>query len=238
MVNMSMDAKVDAKSASSKTKKGGRRGKGRPNDPRKLVGRDAIVQAAREFLKTNAPSSVNRIAIARFAGVDPALIRYYFGTTDALLTAVATEISAEMHDRIHAAVAVGASTQQKLANRIAAFLAMHAENPHLNQLIVQQILRGTGEKARHARSAMIEDSVGTLKKILDEGASRNELRPVDARLLHIALIGMCDFFFTGRPVVEKLFGTGADDRKLIDSYGEFLVSLIISGLTKGPKLKK
>lgn len=227
-----MIAKAAAKLKASKSTKRGRRGKGRPDGPGKSVGRQAIIRATRKFLQTNPPSSVNRLVIARFAGVDPALIRYYFGTIDGLLTAVAAEIATEMHDSIHAAVAVGSSAAQKLRNRVGAFLAMHAENPHLNQLIVQQILRGTGDKAQRARAAMIEDSITTLKKILDDGEERNELRHVDARFLHVALIGMCDFFFTGRPVLEKLFGKRASDRKLIDDYGEFLVSLIINGITK------
>lgn len=216
----------------SKTVKRGRRRKGRPNDPSKSVGRDAIIRATRKFLKTNTPSSVNRLAIARVAGVDPALIRYYFGTIDELLTVVAAEISVEMHDSINAAVTTGTSAGEKLGNRIGAFLAMHVENPHLNQLIIQQILRGTGQKAQRARVAMIEDSVTTLKNILDEGVRRHELRPVDPRFLHVALIGMCDFFFTGRPVLEKLFGKRRSDRKLIDEYRAFLVSLIISGLAE------
>jgi TetR/AcrR family transcriptional regulator len=228
-----MSSKARAKSKTARPTKRGRRGQGRPDDPSKSVGRDAIVRATRQFLKTNAPSSVNRLAIARFAGVDPALIRYYFGTIDGLLTTVAAEIAAEMHDTIHAAVAGGASSGDKLRNRIGAFLAMHAENPHLNQLIVQQILRGTGAKALKARTAMIEDSVTSLKKILDEGVKRKELKSTDARFLHVALIGMCDFFFTGRPVLEKLFGKRASERKLIDEYGEFLVALIMSGLAHG-----
>lgn len=231
---MPVPPKASAQSAAKKSKHG-RRGKGRPDDPSKFVGRHTIVRATREFLKTNAPASVNRLAIARFAGVDPALIRYYFGTIDGLLTAVASEIAEELHDSIHAAVAGGRSAGEKLRNRIGAFLAMHSENPHLNQLIVQQILGGTGENAKRARAAMIEDSVITLKKILDEGAKRDELRPVDARFLHIALIGMCDFFFTGRPVVEKLFGKRASDRTLTEEYGEFLASLILLGLAKNAK---
>ncbi len=232
---MPVSPKAGVRPPAKKTIKRGRRGKGRPDDPSKLVGRDAIIRATREFLKTNPPASVNRLAIARFAGVDPALIRYYFGTIDGLLTAIASEIARELHDSIHAAVAGETSAGGKLRNRIGAFLAMHVENPHLNQLIVQQILRGTGENALRARVAMIEDSVTTLKKILDEGNKDGELRRVDARLLHVALIGMCDFFFTGRPVVEKLFGERASDPALIEEYGDFLGSLILLGLKKSAR---
>src|SRR4051812_7900415 len=77
------------------TRAGKPRRSGRPDHPRNAVGREAIIAATRDLLKLKPPSALSRIEIARFAGIDSSLIRYYFGTKDALLTAVATEISTE-----------------------------------------------------------------------------------------------------------------------------------------------
>lgn len=209
-----------------------KRGQGRPKGPKALVGRDAIVRSTRELLKHKPPSALTRADIARFAKVDPALIRYYFGTIEALLTAVATQINTEMHARIRDAVDSAGSSEEKLRQRIRIFLAMHAENPHLNQLVVQKILGGRQRDARAARASMVQDSLRTLDDILVEGHRAGRLCAVDPRFLHIALIGMCDFFFTGGPVVEELFPE-ADDR-LLESYGEFLTGLILRGLAAAP----
>jgi AcrR family transcriptional regulator len=205
-----------------------KRGQGRPKNPQASVGRDGIINATRELLKQKAPNEVTRADIARFARVDPALIRYYFGTTDALLTAVAAQINSDMHARIRAAIETGGSSEEKLHLRIRAFLAMHAENPHLNQLVVQKILGSRHREARAARAEMVKDSVRTLEAILEEGRRAGRLRATDDRFLHIALIGMCDFFFTGHAVVEELFGPA--DGRLLDAYGEFLTDLIVGGL--------
>jgi TetR/AcrR family transcriptional regulator len=210
-----------------------KRGQGRPKDPNALVGRDAIINATRELLRHRPPSAVTRADIARFAQVDPALIRYYFGTTEALLTAVASQINSEMHARIRAAVKIAGSSEEKLRQRIRTFLAMHAENPHLNQLIVQKILGSRQREARLARAEMVKDSLRTLEDILIEGHRAGRLRAVDPRFLHIALIGMCDFFFTGRPVVDELFPDA--DERLLESYGEFLADLILGGLAAPSK---
>ena len=206
----------------------GKRGQGRPKDPKSSVGRESIIDATRELLKTRPPQAISRADIARFARVDPGLVRYYFGTTEALLTAVATKINADMHQRIRDAVSTAGSSEEKLRQRIRTFLAMHEENPHLNRLVIQKILDGRQREARAARAEMVKDSLRTLEDILAEGGKAGKFRAVDARLLHIALIGMCDFFFTGRQVVDELF-PNADDR-LLDSYGEFLTNLILSGL--------
>jgi AcrR family transcriptional regulator len=207
-----------------------RRRSGRPGHTQNAVGRDAIIAATRELLKIKPPAEVSQIDIARFAGIDSSLIRYYFGTKDALLTAVAAEISTEMHSRIRDAIAGSRDSREQLANRIQAFLAMHAENPHLNHLILQYIVGSTEREAVRARSHMVSDSVAMLKEILDSGEQRGELKSCDARLLHIALIGMCDFFFTGSPVLHEIYGKKAADPQLVKQYGAFISRLIMEGL--------
>jgi AcrR family transcriptional regulator len=211
---------------------------GRPDHPRNAVGREAIIAATRELLKLKPPSALSRIEIARFAGIDSSLIRYYFGTKDALLTAVAAEISTEMHGRIRKAIAKGRTSREQLSNRIQAFLAMHAENPHLNQLMLRYMVASTTGEAVRARSHMVSDSVATLKTILDSGERRGELKSCDAKLLHIALIGMCDFFFTGAPILQEIYGKRASDPQLVKNYGAFISKLVMEGLAAPGPLPK
>ena len=163
---------------------------------------------------------------------DPGLIRYYFGTTDGLLTEVTTQIVEEMHAHINKAIATGRSFDEKVRSRVRASLQMHEQNPHLNDLIIQKILGGTRVGARRARSEMIEGSISTLTAMIEEGTKQGEFRPIDPRFLHIALIGMSEFFFTGHAVVQQLFGR-EPDADLIDEYGRFIADLILSGIA-GP----
>lgn len=205
-----------------------KRGKGRP--PHDQVGRDTIIKLTRELLKQRSPSELTRVEIAAYCGIDPGLIRYYFGSTDDLITEVAAEITDELHARIKAVIAIGHTPSDKLRSRVRASLQMHHENPNLNSLIIQKILGGQRARARNARSAMIEDSLATMSALIDEGVQAGEFDPTDAKFLHIALIGMCDFFFTGRVVVGELFGR-SDDPKLVSAYGDFIADLILSGIT-------
>ena len=65
------------------------RRQGRPPKDNSQTLRDKIIAATRELLRTRPPDTISRIDIARAARVDPALIRYYFGTRDDVLSAVA-----------------------------------------------------------------------------------------------------------------------------------------------------
>src|ERR1700691_4073604 len=65
------------------------RRQGRPPSGNAQGLREKIIAATRELLRTRPPDTISRIDIARAARVDPALIRYYFGTRDDVLRAVA-----------------------------------------------------------------------------------------------------------------------------------------------------
>ena len=67
--------------ATSRTK----RTRGRPRSGLASVGREAIVLAARQLLEKLPPHEVPNVLIARKAGVDPALVRYYFANREELL---------------------------------------------------------------------------------------------------------------------------------------------------------
>src|SRR4051812_37632865 len=67
--------------------RGPKRGQGRPAD--NTVGKETVLATARKLVKEHPPARVTISLIAREAGVDPALVRYYFGDRSNLLLAVA-----------------------------------------------------------------------------------------------------------------------------------------------------
>ena len=80
------------------------------------------------------PGKVTREEIARFAGVNPALIRYYFGDKSTLLTAVVEAISQENLTRLRDTLSQQGTTAERLARRVQLLLQMHIENPYYHQL--------------------------------------------------------------------------------------------------------
>ena len=70
-----------------------RRGKGRPVGSGDGVGKETLIAAAKKLLQELTPAQVTIAAIAREAGADPALVRYYFGSREALLLEVTQQIA-------------------------------------------------------------------------------------------------------------------------------------------------
>src|ERR1700755_3516313 len=97
----------------SKTKPRPVRRTGRPTT-RGSVGKEALVAAAREALKRKPPGEITLNEIAQIAGVDPALIRYYFGQLSDLFAEAATEITRELRGRLAALITHKGSPRESL----------------------------------------------------------------------------------------------------------------------------
>jgi TetR/AcrR family transcriptional regulator len=207
------------------------RAQGRPWMPADAVGREGLIESTRRLLKTVPPEQIKRLEIARYAKVDPALIRYYFGDVRQLLTAVTQDILAEMRVRVTEATNCAGTPRERLRARIHAYIDIYSENPHFHQLMLERIVSGVDAEAARLRADMLAGSIQQLTKLIDDGVRAGEMRQIDPRFLHMAIIGMCAFFFSGRQVFTELFPEEKSRARLIEQYTDF-----VTDLTADPKV--
>ncbi|MBO9580430.1 MAG: TetR/AcrR family transcriptional regulator [Sphingobium sp.] len=206
-----------------------KRGKGRPIAAEKGVGREALIAAARKLLQALPPAQVTIAAIGREAGADPALIRYYFGNRETLLFEVAQQIAQPEHsadsplDDLKPVAGLEAfihrtfrfTRSAKYMQRLMAEELSNAKSPE-----IQQKLR----EWQHEPVAIYDRIKGN-----DDGET---LADFDSLFLHLAVIGIADFFHSGAPVVKMLVPDGTDLVELEKRYEAFVVRLLLDGLKK------
>jgi AcrR family transcriptional regulator len=211
------------------------RGKGRPTT-RGSVGKDALVAAAREALKRKPPGEITLNEIAQIAGVDPALIRYYFGQLCDLFAEAATEITRELRGRLAALIAQKGSARESLQRRILVYLDIFRINPNYHRLIIESVHLSDNPN-RQTVLRLLRQSLEELEDLVREGASSGELKAVDARFLQLAIAAMCEFFFSARPIFQGIFGAEADDPNFVEAYARFITMLVSESLGKTAKAK-
>jgi AcrR family transcriptional regulator len=211
------------------------RGKGRPTT-RGSVGKDALVAAAREALKRKPPGEITLNEIAQIAGVDPALIRYYFGQLSDLFAEAATEITRELRGRLAALIAQKGSARESLQRRILVYLDIFRINPNYHRLIIESDHLSDNPN-RQTVLRLLRQSLEELEDLVREGASSGELKAVDARFLQLAIAAMCEFFFSARPIFQGIFGAEADDPNFVEAYARFITMLVSESLGKTAKAK-
>lgn len=204
-----------------------KRGKGRPAD--NSVGRQALLETTKRLIKDLPPARVTVSLIAREAGVDPALVRYYFGDRSNLLMAVAESMLADS-TRIELDPREPLVAIEQIIRRTAHFTS---STKHIHRLMVDELAdaksTGIGEHLGELNRGAVED-LGQL--MAQDGATG--VRPVNPAFLHLALLGLFDFFASAEPVIRQLVPPGTDMTQLASEYEDFVVDLLLGGLRKQP----
>ncbi len=201
-----------------------KRGQGRPSD--NTVGRDLIRDKTVELLQTHPPARVTLTLIAREAGVDPALIRYYFGNREKLLLEVVEHIFANAPVVNPAAVAPASQLEQ-----IIRFHGSFARSTrHVHRLMVDELADAKSAEVRRMQGEMNRRAVARLEELMasDEG---EHLRQINPEFLHLALVGLFDFFVSAQSVVRNLVPEDTDMEGLALQFEDFVVDLVLNGVS-------
>jgi AcrR family transcriptional regulator len=198
------------------------------------VGRDALVEAARQGLKTKSPAEITLAVIAQIAGVDRALIRYYFGRLDDLLAAAAVEITKDLRSRLASLISQRGSTRSRLERRIEVYLELFRDNPNYHRLVVDHVYRHDSEDKRIVLR-LLRQSVEELDDLLREGVQSGEFRAVDQRMVQIAIGAMCEFFFSAHPVVQAILGGTSGTSTSPSAFAQSVATLIVGPKERGAR---
>lgn len=209
------------------------RQKGRPRSTAARIGSEKVVDTARQLLRQPRPLQISRSEVAKAAGVDEKLVRYYFENYEDLLDQVTDDSIAELEKVMTEASKPQKKPSHVVRERVAALIGFLAENPTFFKLLVDRVYSASG-KAAQARledlnTRAYERHLGAIQAGRKAGEFRDDFDP---RLLYIAIVGMSEFFTTGRPVVEFIFGESGD--KVQARYEKFVFDLIVRGIGRKP----
>jgi AcrR family transcriptional regulator len=208
-----------------------RRPQGRPSTSG-AVGKEAILAAARETLKTVPPGEITFQQVALLAGIDKRLIRYYFGQMPDLLKVVAIEITEELRNRFVASNVRDGSIRHRLRLRISIFWDFFGSNPHFHRLVVDYLLNTTGPE-RDAALDRFRHSIGELQTLLSGEHDSGQAYPLDARFVHVSMAAICEFMFSAKPVFTALFGNEVDTPAFKDRFCDFVTDLVMGSAAIG-----
>ncbi|MBN9477151.1 MAG: TetR/AcrR family transcriptional regulator [Burkholderiales bacterium] len=209
-----------------------KRSAGHPTE-KTMVGKAAIIDAAIALMKTKTPQELSVLEIATAAGVDPALIRYYFTNKQGLMRAAATHIMDQLQARSQVMLGQDAPLEARIRKRLVLLIEALKDNPRFLQLVLNEIYSHVDTPER----------IDTLQGVASRGLALSEallvgregdppLDAIDPRFLHVAFLGLCTFFVDAQPMLKVLFNgeQGAED--LTGRYLDFATRLIMHGIVK------
>jgi len=174
--------------------------RGRPEESRAAI----LKAAVREFAQEGVAGARTE-AIARSAGVNKALLYYYFKDKEALYRAVLDQVFGGVRAAIHNSLSQDLSPREKLASYVCAHFDYVASNPLYPRIVQAEFLRaGHGDPSRLQRLAkqyfwpVFQD----LSTLLKEGTQSGDFRRVDPLHFVPSMISVIVFYFNTAPVLK------------------------------------
>jgi TetR/AcrR family transcriptional regulator len=196
------------------------------------VGRDALLAKTCELLRELSPEKVTRAAVARYTNVDPSLIRYYFQDRASLLVAAAEKLTADFAKNLDSAVKDSDNSPRSLLRaRVHALFDLNVEHPYFHRLLLQEIEPSSAPAAKKLMRELTDRAVGGYEAVLTAGAKDGSLQRANPAYLLLAVIGLCEFFVAGLPILKLASATKLDQKAATSEYREFIGELVLNGLS-------
>jgi AcrR family transcriptional regulator len=179
--------------------------------------RQALLAAARAAFAESGLGGTRIDDIASRAGVDKRLVYYYFGTKDALFTAVLEEVYAGIRNA-EAELRLAELPPVEAITRLVDFTwSYHLEHPEFITLINSENLHRAAHIAQSERIRTLHSPlIGTLGAVLERGREEGVFRGgVDPQQLYISIAGLCYFYLSNRHTLGVIFGRPVDSPKAL-----------------------
>lgn len=212
------------------------RRRGRPRrtgagEPDQAVGREALIDATIELLKTTPPAQITPIAVTRALGVHSSLIRYYFNNRASLLVAVARTLIDRFGQAVEAAAHAADDTPAaRLCARIGRVIDLNASFPHFHQLIVSEIAESADPIGREMIGQLTRRGTTAYASILRGGLADGSFRGMDPALLYVVVVGMAEFFNSALRQLEIAQGGAVAEEEARAAYKAFVCDLVLNGV--------
>ncbi len=176
-----------------------------------------ILDAARTVFLRRGSAGARMQEIAQEAGVNQALLYYYFRSKERLSGAVFQQIAGRIFPALTQTLGAEISLDEKIDRLVALYLENLSQNPFIPGYLLSE-LHHHPERVQQLLTSAIGAEPGRvlpplfekLGKQIDERVRAGTMRRIAPEQFAINLISLCIFPFAARPMLSIIFGM--DDR--------------------------
>jgi AcrR family transcriptional regulator len=167
-----------------------------------------ILGIAEELFATNGYAATSVRQIAEQAGVNPALVHYYFGNKKSLLQDV---MESALVPLVQAIAAMKDDRKTSPESIVRLLVSMAASHPNIPRLMTREVLLPGGEMKQHFIDNMAPGLGGALPGLLGQAQAAGRVRQdIDPAITSMLILALCIFPFIARDLAEPVLGVRFD----------------------------
>lgn len=193
---------------------------------------DLIFEAARTVFHRSGFDGARMQEIADEAGINKALLHYYFRSKDKLFEAVLHDAMNRIGPKFFQVLDSDLPIEEKIKEFVEKYSDTMMENPYLPGFIIHEMHCNTERfKSFVAERRFIK--LGRLKKQLQDGIDEGKYRQISVEQFFLNLFGLCAFPFAAKYAMQAFMGISERDyQKLLQERKKEIPELILNTIRK------
>ena len=196
--------------------------------------REAILEAAERIFGDEGLEGARTDAIAAAAGVNKALLYYYFRSKERLYRAVLEGYLTGFNRRALELLASRGSARSLLLRYINLHFDFIGAHPHHGPLFQRMLMADQKSLARLAREYFLPRSKALLK-VIERGMRAGEFRHMDSTHAAISIVSLIVFYFSSAPVLRAVSGIDPYAKANVERRREEVLKFVRYALFKDPE---
>lgn len=178
--------------------------RGQPEESRASI----LLAAAKEFAELGV-AGARTDAIAREAGVNKALLYYYFRDKDTLYGAVLDDAFSGLKSAVFQVLDSDLPPREKILAYAGAYFDFIASNQLYPRLMQREMMRakeGQSQQMDRLIKNYIQPIFLRVGALIQEGIKSRDFRAVNPAHFVPSMVAMIVFYFSGAPMIQKIVG--------------------------------
>ncbi len=165
-----------------------------------------ILDAAESIFQTKGMDGARMQEIADKAGINKAMLHYYYRSKQLLFEAVFKKAFSLLAPQLSAVLNDASSIEEKIINFTSNYISFIIKHPYLPNFVIQELNRNKDFISK------LKDSKGfpnleNFKKQVDAEVEKGYLKPIKAEQLFINILSLSIFPFVAKPLIMAFANT-------------------------------
>lgn len=192
--------------------------------------RTRILEAAETLFADRGFAATSVRELAGRAGVNVAMIHYYFGSKAGLYRSLFEFEVGRVRSLLESAAGLEGTARERIASFIRAYTRFLTSHPSVARILQRELLNDSGVLREIVRPQIARNHT-ILSGIIRDGIESREFRDLDAELAPVSLVGMMAFFVIVRPIVSGFLGDDIGDDAFAERLAEHTIALFLNGVS-------